>query len=204
MVRRISLLLLTVAAMLSVATMNSHAQSVLTHHVREATRTGEAPVSGRLPASQIMQLDVVLPLRDQAGLDAFLKDVYDPTSFSYRRFLTPTEFTERFGPSQENYDAVIAFVKANGFEVTGGSRDGMEVQIKGPVSSVERHFTFRCGPISIRRRVALFTGRIVNLPPICLSPCGMSPGWTTSQFRIPCSSRRAIMPRHTASNQIRL
>ena len=140
MVRRISLLLLTVAAMLSVATMNSHAQSVLTHHVREATRTGEAPVSGRLPASQIMQLDVVLPLRDQAGLDAFLKDVYDPTSFSYRRFLTPTEFTERFGPSQENYDAVIAFVKANGFEVTGGSRDGMEVQIKGPVSSVEKAF----------------------------------------------------------------
>jgi kumamolisin len=140
MVRRISLLLLTVAAMLSVATMNSQAQSILTHHVREASRTGEAPALGRLPSSQIMQLDVVLPVRDQAGLESFLKDAYDPTSFSYHRFLTPTEFTERFGPSKADYDAVIDFAKANGFEVVGGSRDGMEVQIKGPVSSVEKAF----------------------------------------------------------------
>jgi len=87
-----------------------------------------------------MQLDVVLPLRDSAGLESFLKDIYDPTSFSYHRFLTPTEFTDRFGPSQTDYDAVIAYAKSNGFEIVGGSRDGMEVQIKGPVSSVEKAF----------------------------------------------------------------
>jgi len=98
MVRRISLLLLTVAALLSVATTNSHAQTVLTHHVREATRTGRAQAIGRLPQNQIMQLDLVLPLRDSAGLTSFLNDVYDPSSFSYHQFLTPAEFTERFGP----------------------------------------------------------------------------------------------------------
>ena len=143
MVRRISLLLLTVAAMLSVATMNSQASTVLTRHVREATRTGQAKPLGRLPEGQVMQLDVVLPLRDPEGLKSFLADVYDPTSFSYRRFLTPTEFTERFGPTEENYDAVVSFVKANGFEVVGGSRDGMEVQIKGSVSAVEKAFNVK-------------------------------------------------------------
>ncbi len=73
--------------------MNSQAQSVLTRHVREATRTGEAKPLGQLPSDQIMNLDVVLPLRDQAGLDSFLKELYDPASPSYRHFLTVPEFT---------------------------------------------------------------------------------------------------------------
>jgi subtilase family serine protease len=140
MIRRISLLLLTATALLLAATMNSQAQTVLTHHVREASRTGSGTSVGRLPADQTMQLDLVLPLRDSAGLKSFLNDVYDPTSFSYRRFLTVAEFTERFGPTQADYDAVLSFARSNGFEVVGGTRDGMEVQIKGPVSAVEKAF----------------------------------------------------------------
>ena len=124
MVRRISLLLLTVAAILSVVTMNSQAQTVLTHHTREAIRTGQAQALGRLPGNQVMQLDVVLPLRDPAGLKTFLSDVYDPSSPTYRQFLTPKEFTARFGPTiQADYDAVVSYVKASGFQVVGGSRE---------------------------------------------------------------------------------
>ncbi len=140
MVRRIGLFSLTIVAMLSVATMNSQAQSVLTHHVREVTRSGEAQSIGQLPSDRIMTLDVVLPLSDQAGLDSFLKELYDPASPSYRHFLTVPEFTERFGPSQEAYDAVVDFARANGFTVVGGTRDGMDVQIKGPVSAVDAAF----------------------------------------------------------------
>jgi subtilase family serine protease len=140
MVRRISLFLLTIAAIVSVLTTNSQAQSVLTRHVREATRTGEAKPLGQLPSDQVMNLDVVLPLRDQAGLDSFLQEVYDPTSPSYRNFVTVPEFTQRFGPTQADYDAVVSFLTANGFAVVGGTRDGMDVQIKGPVSAVEAAF----------------------------------------------------------------
>ena len=35
---------------------------------------------------------------------------------------------------------MVAFAKANGLAVVGGSRDGMEVQVKGPVSAVEKAF----------------------------------------------------------------
>src|SRR5580658_9709129 len=140
MTRRIGRFLLALAAFLSVAGMAGQAQTLLTHHVREAIRNGQAQAIGRLPASQTMQLDIVLPIRDQAGLDAFLSEVNDPSSFSYRRFLTPTEFTARFGPTQQDYDAVLSFAKSNGLTVVGGSRDGMEVQVKGPVSAVEAAF----------------------------------------------------------------
>ncbi|MGA2352786.1 MAG: S53 family serine peptidase [Terracidiphilus sp.] len=140
MVRKISLFSLILVAILSVVTMNVHAESVLTRHMREATRTGQALSLGRLPATRVLQLNLVLPIRDQAGLDSFLKEVYDPASPSYRQFLTVQEFTARFGPTQADYDAVVDFAKANGFEVVGGSRDGMEVQIKGSVSAIEAAF----------------------------------------------------------------
>ena len=140
MTRTIGRFLLVAAALLSAASIAGQAQNLMTHHVREAVRNGQAQAVGRLPASQTMQLDLVLPIRDQAGLDAFLGEVYDPTSFSYRRFLTPAEFTARFGPTQQDYDTVLNFAKSNGLTVVGGSRDGMEVQVKGPVSAIEAAF----------------------------------------------------------------
>ena len=92
------------------------------------------------PANQMLQLDLVLPLRDPAGLKAFLADVYNPASPNYRQFLTPTEFTARFGPTANDYDTVLRFARTYGFQVVGGSRDGMLVQVKGTVSNIEAAF----------------------------------------------------------------
>jgi kumamolisin len=109
----------------------------MTRHTREVTRTGEARLIGRKPSAEVMSLDLVLPLRDPAGLKAFLADLYNPKSPSFHQYLTPAEFTAKFGPTQAQYDEVLTFAKNNGLTVTGGSRDGMEVQVKGTVSAVE-------------------------------------------------------------------
>jgi kumamolisin len=124
----------------SIASSVAEAQSVLTHHVRDAVRTGEAPSVGRLPEDQTLTLDIVLPLGDSDGLTRFLSDVYNPASTNYRQFLTPAQFTARFGPSQEAYDAVVAFARNAGLTVYGGSRDAMDVQVKGSVSTIEAAF----------------------------------------------------------------
>ena len=147
MVRRISLILLAIGALISIVAMNTQAQaqSLMTRHVREAVLDGQALSVGRLPATQTMQLNIVLPLRNQAELDNFLRELSDPSSGMYRRFLTVPEFTERFGPTQADYDAVVRFAKANGFTVVGGTRDGMDVQIVGPVSAVEKAFHVTMG-----------------------------------------------------------
>lgn len=71
----------------------------------------------------MLRLVITLPLRNQDALDQFLEDVYDPNSASYRQFLTVEEFTAQFGPTQENYDAVIEFAQANGLAVVGTSRN---------------------------------------------------------------------------------
>ena len=137
MIRKSGLRIFTIAAIVSAIPCVSNAQSVLTRHVRTVTLTGEAAPINRLPAAQTMALDLVLPLRDPEGLKAFLGELYDPNSPSYHHFLTPTEFTARFGPTQTQYDEVLAFAKKNGLTVTGGSRDGMEVQVKASVLTVE-------------------------------------------------------------------
>jgi len=131
---------LPVFAALLIATASCLAQSVMTHHVRDVVSSGQAQANGRLPGNQVLQLDLVLPLRDPAGLKAFLADVYNPKSPNYRQFLTPAEFTAHFGPTADDYETVLRFATTYGFQVVGGSRDGMLVQVKGTVSNIEAAF----------------------------------------------------------------
>jgi len=138
--QRLWVLLLSIGAFVSAGVIEGRAQTLMTRQVRDVTLNGQAKLLGRLPATQIMQLDVVLPLRDQAGLDAFLADLHNPNSPGNRHYLTPAEFTERFGPTQQDYDAVVQYVQDHGLAVVGGSRDGMDVQVKGPISAIESAF----------------------------------------------------------------
>jgi subtilase family serine protease len=146
-IRRLSLFLLTIAAIVSGANTICQAQpqSVLTRHVRDVTVNGRSPMVGHLPATQSMRIVLVLPHRNQAGLDNFLKEVYDPSSPSYRHFLSVEEFTEKFGPSREDYDAVIHFAKANGFSVVKTSRNRMNVDVTGSVATIEKAFNLTMG-----------------------------------------------------------
>ena len=120
-------------------------QGLLTHHVQPAVLNGQAPFVGKLPANQTMRIDIVMAVRDQASLDRFLQDVYDPSSSSYRQFLTVDQFTQKFGPSQHDYDALVRFASANGLTMTGGSRDAMDVQFKGSVAAFETAFHVNLG-----------------------------------------------------------
>ncbi len=131
--------LVAIVAILSIVSM-AHAQSFMTRHVRQGSLSGEAQSLGRLAAAQSLNFDVVLPLRHQPELENFLQQLYDPTSPSYRHFLTPQEFTARFGPSQEDFDALVRFAKANGLTVVGGSRDSLDLQLTGSVASIEKAF----------------------------------------------------------------
>jgi subtilase family serine protease len=141
-------------------------QSLLTRHVREVTLNGQAPFVGRLPATQSMHIDIVLPVCE--GLDSFLHELYNPSSPSFRQFLTVEQFTERFGPSQQDFDALIRFAKTNGFTVTGGSRDAMDVQLKGSVATIETAFHVTMGlyhdPIENRNFYAPDREPTVDLP----------------------------------------
>jgi subtilase family serine protease len=142
MIRRLGTSLPRVFVLVLVVNIVCLAQSrpLLTHHVREVTLNGQARSVGRLPAAQPMRLVLVLPLRNQTSLNQFLKELYNPASPSYRRYLTVEEFTTMFGPTQQDYEAVLRWAEANGFTVVSTSRNRMNVDVTGSVATIESAF----------------------------------------------------------------
>ena len=142
-----TLVALVCAAVLLLFTIPGQAQPqlLLTRHVRDAVANGQAQLVGKLPATQTLRFDIVLPLRDRAGLQNFVQEVQDPASPSYHQFLTPQEFTARFGPSQEDWDALVAFAKASGFEIISGTRDARDLRLTGTVANIEKAFHVTMG-----------------------------------------------------------
>lgn len=146
MIRKLSTFLLAIAVV-AVMTVASQAQSqlTLTHHTRDVVINRTVAQLGHLPTSQRMRLTIALPLRDQAGLSEFLRDVYDPNSPSFRHFLTVEEFTSRFGPTQADYDTLIQFAEENGFKVEETTRNRVNLDVTGTVDSIEKAFHVSMG-----------------------------------------------------------
>jgi kumamolisin len=141
--RRTAFVLSAAIAIALTAATTAQAESVITRHMRDEVRVGTAQPTAQLSGTQTLSLDVVLPLSDPAGLDSFLADLYNPNSPNFHHFLSVAEFTAKFGPTQADYDTVLAYAKTNGLKVTGGSLDGMEIQVQGSVAAVEKAFHVR-------------------------------------------------------------
>src|SRR5579862_4697427 len=52
--------------------------------------------------SQHLNLAIGLPLRNREALNQVLRQIYDPTSPDYHHYLTPEQFTEQFGPTEQD------------------------------------------------------------------------------------------------------
>ncbi len=114
------------------------AQQQLTGHV-PAVVAGLQPL-GLLPATNHLQLAIGLPARHQEALTQLLRDIYDPASPNYHHYLTPAQFTEQFGPSEADYQAIIAFARRNGLTVTATHPNRLLVDVKGTVAEVQKAF----------------------------------------------------------------
>lgn len=112
----------------------------LKNHVPLAVSNGQAALVGSMPSTQPLHLGIILPLRNQAALNALLAQLHDPTSPKYRQFLSVEQFTEQFGPTVEDYQAVAQWAEANGFTVEPAPPNRLIVDIDGTVAQVENAF----------------------------------------------------------------
>jgi subtilase family serine protease len=109
------------------------------------TLAGHVPVAskalaakGDLPPANEMKLALGLPLRDAAGLETFLQEVADPRSPKFRQYLTPEEFTARFGPTENDYAALKNFARANGLRITAEHANRLVLDVSGSAANVQR------------------------------------------------------------------
>jgi uncharacterized repeat protein (TIGR01451 family) len=87
-----------------------------------------------------LKLAIGLPLRDQAGLSNLLQQIYDPASPNYHHYLTPAQFTERFGPTAADYQTLKAFAFSNHLAVTGTHPNRVLLDVEASVADIEKAF----------------------------------------------------------------
>ena len=113
-----------------------------------------------LPDAAPVHLGVTLRVRGQAQLDQLLADQQDPSSPSFRRWLTPQQFGDRFGLPVADYEQIVALLQNHGFEVTrypnqlfmeatgtsAGARELFGVQLRAAEDRRHRFHTFEGTP----------------------------------------------------------
>jgi subtilase family serine protease len=140
------LLIVTLAIAGSVCTIpTAKAQQILPGHVPEAIARLHLQPIGRMAATNELWLAIGLPLRDLAGLEQFVAQVSDPASPNFRHYLTREELTARFGPTEQDYEAVKNFARSNGLAIVVTHGNRLLLDVTGPVAAVEKafHITLR-------------------------------------------------------------
>jgi len=99
------------------------------------------PRAVRAERTMPLKLTIVLGVRNRAALEQLLADQQNPASSQYRKWLTPKEFANRFGPSDQQVNFVKDWLKGEGFDVVSVNRLGRTIQVRGNVETAERAFS---------------------------------------------------------------
>ena len=124
---------------LGLGTASAHAgdrRALPTHMAAPASE----PAVAALAAAQTIHFGVTLPLRNQAALEALLKDQKDPGSPHYRQYLSVPQFAAQYSPTQADYDRVVAYARAQGLTVTRTYANRLLVDLSGPSAAVNKAF----------------------------------------------------------------
>jgi len=94
--------------------MSLHAteRQTLRGHVPAATPQSQSV--GSLPGTNRLELAIGLPLRNREVLTNLFRQLYNPASGGFRHYLTPEQFTQVFGPTEPEYQSVVAFANIYG------------------------------------------------------------------------------------------
>jgi subtilase family serine protease len=106
----------------------------------QAKATGMPALAGAADPSTRMTIEVVLSLRNQAELSALIPRLTDPKDAMHGKFLTPDQFSARYGPAKEDVDAVAAFLTASGLKVEEKKAAQGLVRASGTSADMERIF----------------------------------------------------------------
>jgi xanthomonalisin len=113
---------------------------MLAPHLPAPVASGQAPLVGAMDTDQRLQFRVHLPLRDQAQLTQLLHDLYDPSNPAFHKFLSPSEFTDRFAVPAADYAKVLAWAQGNGLTVMATTSNRRLLVLEGSVSTINRVF----------------------------------------------------------------
>jgi subtilase family serine protease len=113
---------------------------MLAPHLPRTVAEGKAAMAGPVSPKERLKLAIHLPLRNQAELTQLLHDLYDPKSPKFHKYLSVSQFTERFAVTARDYGTVVAWAKKNGLTVTAQTPNRRLLAVEGPVTTINQVF----------------------------------------------------------------
>jgi uncharacterized protein (TIGR03437 family) len=94
------------------------------------------------PALMLPRVTLVLKPSpsQQAALDQLLAEQQDSSSPNYHKWLTPEQFADRFGASQDDIDKIVGWLQGQPLTVTSVARARNAISFSGPAAAVEQAF----------------------------------------------------------------
>lgn len=108
-------------------------------HPFAQARYDVGPVPGSARADRLMLVLKRSPQQESA-LAAYLREVQDPRSGQFRKFLTPKEFGAQFGISESDSRQVQQWLRSHGFTVAGINKGRTAIEFSGTVEQVDETF----------------------------------------------------------------
>jgi len=122
--------------------IDNNRRVVLSGHLNPRALAGQD--LGRIDPSTILP-NVTLVLKQtpgqQADLEQLLADQQDPASANYHKWLTPEQYADRFGASQDDLDQMAAWLRQQNLTVTGVARGRNWIAFRGTAAQVESAFS---------------------------------------------------------------
>jgi subtilase family serine protease len=100
----------------------------------------QAHLLGAANGQQELNLSIGLRPRNSQELDTLLNNLYDPRSSLYHHYLTPQEFAAEFGPTPEEQQQVVDYLRQQGLSVTSVSPNGLLIDASATVAQAEAAF----------------------------------------------------------------
>ncbi len=109
--------------------------------IGQVPHAAHAVALGALSASTKLSVDVELLPRDPAALASFATAVSTPGNSLYEHYITPSQFTSRFGPTATAVTAVEQQLAADGLTVGKISANRLTVPVSGTAAKFEKVFS---------------------------------------------------------------
>ena len=119
---------------------------------------------GAADTSGAVDFRVYLGWKDAAGAEALANAVSDPRSASYRQFLSPAQFRDRFAPSEAKVADVRSWLKQQGFAVTYTPSNRHYVAAEGTVAQASAAFGTSFGTYAVDGKSVRSPSGDVSIP----------------------------------------
>jgi hypothetical protein len=97
-----------------------------------------AQVLGPVPGDTRVSLDIGLPVRDAAGLQAFIDGASNPDSPTYRKYLSVSDFAQQFGAAPSDYQALLDWARGKGFAIEATFPNNLLVTVSASAATIEQ------------------------------------------------------------------